>query len=345
MKTLMDLKKTKMLAYVVTMSFLVIHIMLFLLFKRYGVTPMMYFNIFSMIFYVCMIPVVEKAYLRTFVVVVFVEVVAHMALATYFTGWSSGFQTSMIGLTILGFCSEYIAHHIKIPAVSSVKLGVFDMAVYLVICYIDHRRPAPYPLPEDVAFRLRVIWGVITFGMVMMFLQLYIRTSTDSEDMLSKEVTHDQLTGLPNRYFVSDYLGELVNDDGLVGYWAAMVDIDDFKVVNDTYGHNCGDYVLRELATLLTGSGIEMKVTRWGGEEFLLIGKIENNLEEELRKLDFLRKLVMKYRFVYEGQCLNLTVTMGVAEYAPGSTIREWINQADQRLYDGKTNGKNQVVA
>lgn len=345
MKQLLNIKKVRLMSFGVTLSFLMIHIALFLLFSHCGVEPMRRFNIFSMAFYTSMLLVIQKNRFRAFVTLSFLEVVAHMVAATYFTGWSSGFQTTLIGLCILPFCAEYIAHSIHLPYVKSVALGVVAMAGYLIICYIDHSRPAPYPLPEDIAYILRMSWGVVVFSMVLTFLEIYVRTASISQDMLSEEVTHDQLTGLPNRYYVSDYLNGMLDEAGLEGCWIAMVDIDDFKVINDTYGHNCGDFVLRELANLFNESSIEMEVCRWGGEEFLLIGRIGGSLEAQLETLDGLRRHIMNHSFDYEGVRLKLTITIGVAEFASGLTIREWIERADQRLYDGKTNGKNQVVA
>ena len=100
---IINIRKTQNMAAVVAMVFLVIHVGLFLMFRTYGIIPMAVFNIGSILFYALMIPVILKKWMKFFAVAVYVEVVAHMSAAVIFTGWNSGFQISIIGITILVF--------------------------------------------------------------------------------------------------------------------------------------------------------------------------------------------------------------------------------------------------
>lgn len=95
------------------------------------------------------------------------------------------------------------------------------------------------------------------------------------------------------------------------------------------------------MASLLQESLVGDVASRWGGEEFILLGRVETNLEEKLNRL---RKTIEKHAFLYEGQAIHVTVTIGASVYQPKEDVRQWIGEADQRMYHGKKNGKNQVV-
>ena len=124
-----------------------------------------------------------------------------------------------------------------------------------------------------------------------------------------------------------------------------MMDIDDFKLVNDTYGHLCGDYVLKEIAFLMHRENVDAVLSRWGGEEFLIVGFSDGDMQIHLARLEQLRKSIEEHDFTYEDTHLKITVTIGVAEYAPGESTDEWIGRADMNLYEGKRSGKNKVVS
>ncbi len=296
-------------------------------------------------FYALIIFVCDRIGYRYFSLAVFLEVLIHMAGATIFTGLESGFQTTLIGIVVLIFYDEYILRRLKEPAINALPLVVGDMAVYLFLCIFNHFFPARYPLPESVCFWLQVFWGVIVFSIMIGFSYIIVNIASGSEEILTEEVEHDMLTGLSNRYFVANYLGELKEKSGLEGHWAAMMDIDNFKNINDSYGHNCGDYVLRELAELLRNAGEGIQANRWGGEEFLLLGKTKGDPDAVCRMLDEFQERVTKHKFSFEGTDLYLTVTIGFAEYCSGYSIHDWVNEADQKLYEGKRKGKNCLVA
>ena len=345
MTELMNIKKARILAVLITFSFLIIHICLLLLFRHYGVEPMARFNMFSIPFYVATLFVVNKKMFRFFVLTVYLEVVAHMSAAVYFTGWESGFQNTLIGINIILFYTEYVGRYLKHPYFKATPISLIGMIAYLVSCVVSHYHTAPYPLPSDVTFMLQFMWGVIVFVITIFFLYTFVKLTAGSDELLSREVGHDKLTGMPNRYYMSDYLDRLSAEPGLEGHWIAMVDIDDFKNINDTYGHNCGDYILKELGSILQGSRASMAACRWGGEEFLMLGRVEHSMEFCYGELELLRRQISRYPFQYEGSSLKVTVTIGVAAYRPGIEITEWIDAADEKLYNGKTNGKNQVMS
>ena len=125
--------------------------------------------------------------------------------------------------------------------------------------------------------------------------------------------------------------------------WIAIADIDNFKKINDTYGHNFGDFVLQTLANLMLSNIEDTEVCRWGGEEFLIIGK-GNDIDKAFKKLEKFRKEVEEFSFKNEEASTNLTITMGLSQYSKGLSLNDWINTADKKLYAGKYSGKNKIV-
>ena len=120
-------------------------------------------------------------------------------------------------------------------------------------------------------------------------------------------------------------------------------DIDFFKKVNDTYGHECGDIVLSEVATILNKNMRNQGfVARWGGEEFLLV--FENcNLDEAVNKLEHILDEIRKKEISYKDEIVRITMTFGICQ---GSTddMDDVIRMADSKLYEGKAGGRNQIV-
>lgn len=337
-------KMAKLPSYLLAASFLAIHIAMLILFLVYKIMPMFYFNIFSVIFYMAMFPLIHFNHLRILAVGTFVEVLVHMILAVYFVGWSAGFQITLIGVVILGFYAEYTSRMLEERPVPGIAMGLILFAGYEVSYILTKNYPPRYRLPEAVNFWLQIAWGAAVFLIVILFLKIFVMLAFRSEKRLEKQVAHDSLTGLLTRYFMDDYLKQLMNEPNIDQYWFAMIDIDDFKDVNDTYGHNCGDYVLRTMADIFSHRISGVQVCRWGGEEFLLVGRIEKDMELEVEKLEQLRKSVEAFDFFYEGQHFELTVTIGVAAYQEDQIVQAWVERADKHLYFGKNHGKNQVV-
>lgn len=125
----------------------------------------------------------------------------------------------------------------------------------------------------------------------------------------------------------------------------ALVDVDDFKRVNDTYGHDCGDEVLKYVAhTIMTGINKNDRVFRWGGEEICILFKA--GLEHSLIAAERIRKDVEEDRINYRNEAhVTVTLTMGVAPYRDGMSVQDMMDDADAKLYWGKRHGKNQVVS
>ena len=128
----------------------------------------------------------------------------------------------------------------------------------------------------------------------------------------------------------------------------AMVDIDHFKQVNDVYGHEAGDALLRGLSQAMTECVRECDMlSRWGGEEFLLLlpGTDPDGAGRLLERIrETVGATLFDCRTGAESVAVSVTVTIGVSVIAPGDALDDVVRRADAALYRGKEQGRNQVV-
>ncbi len=123
-------------------------------------------------------------------------------------------------------------------------------------------------------------------------------------------------------------------------------DLDHFKKVNDTYGHDAGDYVLKELTSLIRGSHLRPKdiFARYGGEEFVVL-LANTNAKNAAEIAERIRCSVEAHAFIYEGKRLPVTTSLGVAELRAGlESAQTLLKAADKALYEAKSGGRNRVV-
>jgi len=124
----------------------------------------------------------------------------------------------------------------------------------------------------------------------------------------------------------------------------AIVDCDDFKKINDKYGHLIGDKILVFMInTIKHHIGDNARVYRYGGEEFVIIfDGIDYNETYEI--IDVIRAKIESSRLIYTHETIKFTISIGMTQYIPDDTFETVINRADKNLYVAKENGKNRVI-
>jgi len=163
---------------------------------------------------------------------------------------------------------------------------------------------------------------------------------------LDRSARTDPLTGLSNR---RDMFEKITYEQDRISrvekpFSLALCDIDDFKSFNDQYGHDCGDFILKELAVYLPVLLRQQDTLgRWGGEEFLILLP-ETTMEGAVTLSEKIREAVASKSFRFQGIPLSATLTFGVCAWDGKEPLDECLKRADAALYEGKKLGKNRVV-
>ena len=202
--------------------------------------------------------------------------------------------------------------------------------------------------PRDAFYYSSVFMRLV--GLTLMLVSINVITYFGGKFLigtLEQYIIYDPLTHLLNRRNMYIYLNEAYRQasSGDAPFSLIMMDIDNFKKINDTYGHDCGDEVLRFVAGIVACSVQKRdKVFRWGGEEVLVL--LKGTEEQAISAAERMRKDIAKSPVTYRGATeIPVTVTFGVASYRQGVSLQDMMDEADKNLYYGKNHGKNQVIA
>ncbi len=334
----------------VAVSVLVVHLFLEATYIWLGCTPMVFINIASILSYVVSIFVILKGRTLTSVWIMELEVFSHVIFAAIFLGLKCGFQLWLFGTLSSIFLPYFIP---ELSKTQKNQIGVFSLIIigaFVVLTALDRHGllPTKYNASDNVAIVMYYFNAVIAFGTIMLYTAVYnIRMAAKSRE-LQLAADHDFLTGIYNRMRIQKILdaevlrNQELNESKLS---VAIVDIDFFKKINDTYGHDIGDEALKELTRIFSKNAEGgLLYGRWGGEEFLLIAPENLSYREFADLLENIRKQVEENKFISGGFAVRFTVSIGSATYEKGMTVEQLVNMADERLYEAKGGGRNKVV-
>ena len=196
---------------------------------------------------------------------------------------------------------------------------------------------------------LLIIIGMFLFAGVAVFAMALILNGENRSTMLKEELefysNRDPMTQLPNIRYFKNNVAKLIENRSPMGI--VMLDVDYFKVYNDTHGHQKGDAVLRSVAQILKDStGKDDLVARYGGEEFICCLASPHGQEEAAKMAEQIRKNIQEFHF--DGEEMQpegiLTISVGMSYTEGGASLEELIEEADQSLYQSKRQGRNRVT-
>lgn len=191
----------------------------------------------------------------------------------------------------------------------------------------------PYK-PEELRARIKV--------------HLRLRRMLKEREKFKRLSLIDQLTRIPNRRYLFQELKKYFkrHKEEKKPLALLMIDVDDFKKVNDTYGHEAGDEILKKVANIISRSVRKFDlVGRYGGEEFIVVLP-DADIEKAVEIAERIRKNVESQTFMIDSNEIKVTVSLGVAELLKDNprSVNDLIKIADMRMYRAKVSGKNRVV-
>ena len=260
-------------------------------------------------------------------------------------GWSAGMQNYIIIILMLCFFAVHGKSRFKF------MLAFFVLIVRIMVIGLFSGTKPVIEINSITDKLLQITNISAVFLSIILISYRFSQKENEEEnklmkynDRLLREASTDRLTGLYNRRKAEECLSIIEASRDYPSVSLAMGDIDFFKKVNDTYGHDAGDEVLKYVAKTMTEFCPEGTiVSRWGGEEFLLIFPNVNG-DDAFVTLDKLRHKIKKDEIKVGDEIIKITMTFGLSEYGFKSEIEESIKEADTKLYHGKENGRNQVV-
>lgn len=262
----------------------------------------------------------------------------------YSLGWNIGIQHFLAVLLVFVFFSKYKHEAAKF------FFALFLFALRLILYFYCKFNDPVVNLEPDMGSIMQITNSFFIFLSLGLISYLFSTTTQEMEGKLieynrklMKQANTDTLTGLYNRRRTMEYLEKLLKTpDTQISI--CLCDIDFFKRVNDTYGHDIGDVVLKKISeTFQKRLPPDTFISRWGGEEFLLIFPRLNG-DETIIALETLRQKIKEIVFDGGSETFSVTLTYGLVEYDYHSDITTLLKEADEKLYLGKEGGRDRIV-
>lgn len=265
-------------------------------------------------------------------------------LNVYYFGWNVGIQHFLMVLLVFAFFCKYKHEKEKIIYV------VFLFIVRLFLYYYCKSHDPVVALDSFAGNAMQTANTFFTFWCLSLIAYLFSSNTQELEGKLieynktlMKQANTDTLTGLYNRRRTMAYLEKLLAESD-TQISICLCDIDFFKRVNDTYGHDVGDEVLKTVAdTFQKKLPPGTFISRWGGEEFLLIFPGMNG-DEAGTALEIFRQKLRTIVFDGGTETFSITLTFGLVEYDFRSDITTLLKEADEKLYLGKESGRDRII-
>jgi diguanylate cyclase (GGDEF)-like protein len=325
----------------------VLHVAFIFLFLWLDVYYVAGLNILSCSIYLLIFFLNRKGFHDLAAMIGLMEVILHAILAVSVIGWQSGFQYYV--LSILPF----IYLNVNWLGITKFSVVVLLYITFIGLMYYLRWHAPIVPISQVV---LDIVNGVNIAALFLVYsgLAYYYSTITvrvedrlkQANEKLETLAARDDLTGLLNRREMHSRLEYEISRCRLQGknFSVVLGDIDQFKSINDRFGHHVGDHVLISLArvmrnTLRKGD----QLARWGGEEFLLLLP-DTELASGRLVAEKLREHIASTNFSWEGKPIFVTMTFGVSIFSQDCNFDDVLRKADHALIQGKAMGKNCVV-
>lgn len=323
------------------------HIYLILMFAYTQIRLMVWVNVVSLTIYLANF-YWSKKNLRIYFVSAYTEILVHMILAVFSVGWNCGFQIYVFALVLIIYFGDYIFKKQDDRKISLHPriISVIVIVLYPFLYLESHHNDSFYTINSEVVthvfFIVNSLFVLIFF---VVYVDFFLKIVVQSENRLQDLASKDELTRMNNRRRMQDLMKQMMSQRKNNKLAVAILDIDDFKKVNDTYGHNAGDLVLQKVAGHILEKETENTIScRWGGEEFLILSKGEDAYGKLVNVVGDILTDVRNDACCYKDKKICVTMSAGISRWKKGERIEHTISRADKCLYQAKGNGKNQYI-
>ena len=331
-------KTIKKTCYTANIAYLLVHIFYLILFIISKFEVLIYVDAAVIAIYLLCFLLLQKEKYYIYALVCGNTFFAFVSVTTVMLGFASGFHFYLIGLCVVSFFTSYFSKQNNIKA--SIFWVGLSLAIYLTLYFVTEFNAPYYMMEMWLEVTLFTVHAVAVFTFIAAYLVVFVRYALSLEKKIINESRTDELTQINNRYALYDYFEQ---EEDKSSRALALFDIDDFKGINDHYGHVTGDVILQRVAALTAETLNDCFVCRYGGEEFVIVMSPDKH-HSFFDRLETLRKAIEAEQFVFEGVQHHITITIGVAVYEDGTTLEKWVELADEKMYQGKSQGKNQTV-
>ena len=276
---------------------------------------------------------------------IFTMILFFVSIMIYHAGWDAGFQYVLVATMTALFLPFYLPDYSKLNKKVLMTIGSCYVLVLMSRCIYGVFFPNQASLLEFDSKTLTNIYcynAFQAFVIIIMFSYFYINRSKAFHDELTRRADFDELTGLYNRYALNQLLDDEIKKENEM-VCIAILDIDFFKNINDTHGHNAGDKILKNISRIADSISNDIVVGRWGGEEFLLLSN-KCNYKKFNKQLESLRKEIEHEQFVINKKSVHVTVSIGSTFTKNLTNKIDLIKEADDNLYKAKETGRNKLV-
>ncbi|MBR1861623.1 MAG: GGDEF domain-containing protein [Lachnospiraceae bacterium] len=338
---------------VVSIAITAVHVIMFFMFVQFNIWPLIIYNGIVVLYYLYVLRMVHTGNVLGGYIMTFVEIAVQVIFGTFMLGWDVGFFMYVFAIIPLFFYLNLLHENTDRSVLTPLFCSFGAIAVFVSSFTVSIYFKPAFELSGsrvNLLFLFNSLLAILLLAAMSHFFIIERRysliTMLEQNQKLDVEANIDPLTGLVNRRSMEKHLDGAMEDARNHGAHFSLImgDIDFFKNINDTYGHEVGDEALKAVAKIFRNSVRDRDtVCRWGGEEFLVL--ILGSNEEATAVAERVRERIKDNVVIHGSKEIRFTITLGVTSYVPGRSVEELIDKADSNMYFGKNNGRDQVVS
>lgn len=338
-------------SFLVTIAVMgLVHVTLLCIMVHAGIGPLISMNVLSCIVYVFCTLLCMYGHIKPVYISILLEVSAYSIISVYYIGWDGGSSCFLFSIVpIIIYFGAYLYKGIQRWLIVAFLVVDYGIYAFLYLHYVDVKPIYQITSGESAVLILFssfvMVFSTIFYSTIYIYSSEFAMTNLEEKnEKLSVDAHEDVLTSLLNRRGFLPLVDSLMKEVPARHFCIAFCDIDNFKRVNDSYGHDGGDEVLRHISEILKREMTGCEICRWGGEEFVILMR-DYDFAVAKKKMEYVRNCIEVTPTIFFNKRISTTITIGLEEYKEiYDEPEKLIKVADARMYYGKQHGKNIVI-